>query len=913
MYYSAKKCGVKVNGEYILAESVACDENVNINPKYIDGQRFSNSFAPQQFTEGSFRIDYYLTGSDPIKNYFINESSVATVDVGGINIDQAYLRSYSLKISPNQTAKASAEFAFFNSLTGAFSPSTDRIEENPNNYLNYSDLTITQTNQSAETFTEFNSIDYSFNSQLTPVFKVKSDLGYRNFTPDRVVYGDKHISCSITSSNLNPLLTIYGEDCNAKINLKNKNGVTVETFFCSGKVSQKNISVQNKGFVQSTFNIDQYRVQEPPTITSFSPSSLTVSATTPSTTVTITGRNFYNITELYLGTTQIVNFTVVNDTTIQFVVDNSNDSGYITVKGFEGQSTSSSSLTINHTIFEVLSATPRNPRAKLASVMVEGQNFNNIDYVSIGQVQVTGFKVISDKLIELQIPSGISDERITVKSTARNISGTLGYDIFAPATITGFTPLSGIQGTSVTILGSNLSGIEKVYFNNYESHYFVNSTTGALIAIVPTGTSNVYGPISVAKQGGFTAYSPLSFLPDVRITGNYPISGVVNSSMRISGVNFYSNLLYPYPYDTSRYSVLIGGVVTGFYLSSSTLLTGVIPYSAKTGPIFIFKPDGASQYPSSGRYIKIPNAPEITYVSNTGLYSGDNLLLNIRGSNFQTATKFYLTGQNSGTASGKVIDLWAENYVLGGENQNYRKIRASGSKDVFGHQINLWNRLYYPYSVTNGNALLTGMAIKTGVYDLYAVNSAGTGTFTSGVSIYPLINIAQSRNTTGVLSSLETGNYLGITGYYGKFYGPNKVADGITGGNNANGDFCSTSGQTTPYLSMHFGGPVQLFEIQFFPRMDAQLFYDSGAFTQYLQIDLLYTGSVLQSGYATVSSGNYLITGYTPNYNYSGWRITPDQIKFTAHKLSAGVEQQTKFQASEIRVLGLYSSHGVSN
>jgi uncharacterized protein (TIGR03437 family) len=79
-------------------------------------------------------------------------------------------------------------------------------------------------------------------------------------------------------------------------------------------------------------------------------------------------------------------------------------------------------------------------------------------------------------------------------------------------TISGFSPTSGAVGGSVTITGSNFTGVTSVMFaNNVAANFTINSNT-QITTIVPSGA--VTGPITISKPN----------CPDVQTTGSFTVT-----------------------------------------------------------------------------------------------------------------------------------------------------------------------------------------------------------------------------------------------------------------------------------------------------------------------------------------------------------------------------------------------------
>jgi hypothetical protein len=78
-------------------------------------------------------------------------------------------------------------------------------------------------------------------------------------------------------------------------------------------------------------------------------------------------------------------------------------------------------------------------------------------------------------------------------------------DIFneymAAPTITNFTPLNGVAGTTVTINGSNFTGTTAVTFNGVNAASFIIVSNTVITAIVPA-SGFIAGPITVTNATG---------------------------------------------------------------------------------------------------------------------------------------------------------------------------------------------------------------------------------------------------------------------------------------------------------------------------------------------------------------------------------------------------------------------------
>jgi hypothetical protein len=160
-------------------------------------------------------------------------------------------------------------------------------------------------------------------------------------------------------------------------------------------------------------------------------------------------------------------------------------------------------------------------------------------------------------------------------------TSTGSFTVLLPPTISGFSPTSGLVGTSVAINGTNLTGATSVRFNGTAAGFSVISAT-AIQATVPAGATT--GPLSVTTPGG-TATSTGSFtvlLPPT-ITGFTPATGPAGTTVTIGGTNF-----------TGTTAVRFNGTAASFAVTSATAIQATVPAGATTGPLSVTTPVGTA-------------------------------------------------------------------------------------------------------------------------------------------------------------------------------------------------------------------------------------------------------------------------------------------------------------------------------
>ncbi|MFQ3589312.1 MAG: IPT/TIG domain-containing protein, partial [Chloracidobacterium sp.] len=163
--------------------------------------------------------------------------------------------------------------------------------------------------------------------------------------------------------------------------------------------------------------------------------------------------------------------------------------------------------------------------------------------------------------------------------------------------ISSFTPLSGLVGTVVTIVGANFVDVANVRFNGVAASFTVVSPT-QITATVPVGATT--GPISVTTLAGTAAGStPFVVLQPPSILSFSPNSGTVGTSVTIIGMNFEEAV-----------TVTFGDLLASFSIVSPTQITATVPVGATTGPISVTTPAGTAT--SSASFTVIPRVPPQT-------------------------------------------------------------------------------------------------------------------------------------------------------------------------------------------------------------------------------------------------------------------------------------------------------------
>jgi len=151
-----------------------------------------------------------------------------------------------------------------------------------------------------------------------------------------------------------------------------------------------------------------------------------------------------------------------------------------------------------------------------------------------------------------------------------------GSTVIPTPTIVSFSPTSGRVGGTVTVTGTNLTGVTAVKFNGIAASFTVNSET-EITATVPAAARS--GKIAVTTPGG-TALSPTGFKVEPLLSTLSPTAGRRGVIVTITGTGFCASR------GTSH--VRFGTMKCGTYVSwTSTRIRCRVPAKAVFGGLSV--------------------------------------------------------------------------------------------------------------------------------------------------------------------------------------------------------------------------------------------------------------------------------------------------------------------------------------
>jgi hypothetical protein len=166
-------------------------------------------------------------------------------------------------------------------------------------------------------------------------------------------------------------------------------------------------------------------------------------------------------------------------------------------------------------------------------------------------------------------------------STVASAAYTIGAST-STSVVTAVTPASGpaAGGTTVTIAGTNLSGVTAVNFGTIPATGVTVNSANSITAISPAGTGSVH--VTVVSSSGTSTTSTadlFTYISAPAITSLSPTSGIVGSSVTITGTNFGAS--------QGTSTVTFAGAAASITSWSNTLIVAVVPAGATTGNVVV--------------------------------------------------------------------------------------------------------------------------------------------------------------------------------------------------------------------------------------------------------------------------------------------------------------------------------------
>ena len=220
-----------------------------------------------------------------------------------------------------------------------------------------------------------------------------------------------------------------------------------------------------------------------------------------------------------------------------------------------------------------------------ARITITGDNLITATNVEFNGTSA-GFSIFGNELIAT-VPTNATTGSIHV-FTPGGVAVSANFftvTVLAPPLITSFSPAHGPVGTSVIIVGENLSGVTAVLFDGTAALFSAGFTGTNLTAAVPTNaTGGFITVITSAGTNSTTTAFTVTATPAPVITDFTPVSGSVGTRVIITGTNF-----------SGATAVRFNGVEAkfnpGFF---GNTLTAFVPAGAAAGPVSVVTPGGTN-------------------------------------------------------------------------------------------------------------------------------------------------------------------------------------------------------------------------------------------------------------------------------------------------------------------------------
>jgi RHS repeat-associated protein len=358
-----------------------------------------------------------------------------------------------------------------------------------------------------------------------------------------------------------------------------------------------------------------FTVVSAPSISTISPSSAAVGAS-----ITITGANFGSAqgssTVSFNGT--LASPASWSATSILVSVPSGATTGNVVVHA--------SGVNSNGVSFSVLSTPAINSLSPTSgtvgtSVTITGAAFGSTQGSSTVTFNGTTAAATSWSATSIvaPVPSGASTGNVVVHASGVASNG-VSFTVIPPPSITTLSPTSGLVGTSVTITGTNFGstqGTSTVKFNGTTATP-TSWSASSIVVPVPSGATTGNVVVTVGSQ----ASNGVSFtvIPPPSITTLSPTSGVVGTSVTITGTNFGST--------QGTSSLTFSGTTATPTSWSATSIVVPVPTGATTGNVVVT----VSGQASNGVSFTVVVPPSISALSPTSGAVGASVT--VAGTNF---------------------------------------------------------------------------------------------------------------------------------------------------------------------------------------------------------------------------------------------------------------------------------------
>ncbi|PZA12230.1 transporter [Rhodopseudomonas palustris] len=434
-------------------------------------------------------------------------------------------------------------------------------------------------------------------------------------------------SVTITGTDLSGVTGVTVGGAAATLGTNTATSIVITT--PSGTAGARDVVVTTAG--GSATSVGGFTYAAPPTIGTISPSS---GSTGGGTSVTITGTNLSGVTSVTIGGASATLGT--NTSTSIAVTTPSGTAGardvVVTTAGGSVTSTGGFTYILSPSISTI---TPNaGPTAGGTSVTITGTNLSGVTSVTVGGASATLGTNTSTSIV-ITTPAGTAGARDVVVTTAGGSATSVGGFTYAgPPTIGTISPSSGSTagGTSVTITGTNLSGVTSVTIGGASATLGTNTSTSIAVT-TPSGTAGARDVVVTTAGGSVTSTGGFTYVVSPTISTIVPNSGPAagGTSVTITGTNL-----------SGVTAVTVGGAAATLGTNTATSIVITTPAgTAGARDVVVTTPGGAAT--SSGGFTYIAAATVTAITPAVGPISGGTSVT-ITGTNLTGATAVTIGG-----------------------------------------------------------------------------------------------------------------------------------------------------------------------------------------------------------------------------------------------------------------------------
>ena len=312
-------------------------------------------------------------------------------------------------------------------------------------------------------------------------------------------------------------------------------------------------------------------------------------------------------------------------------------------------------------------------------------------------------------------------------SVILNQIGGTGPSIFS------FSPVSGVLGTAVNIVGNGFSDATSVRFGDVSSDSFVIHSDNLITAFVGNGGS---GNVSVTSNNLISASAGFSFNNLPAITGITPAIGSPGTEINITGANF-----------NNVSAVSIGGKSARSFLviSPTSIIAIVNDNIVSDSTVKVLSGTDSAQF-KGFLFYKIP-----TIFSFTPDVAGESYVVTINGSNFTDVTDVSL-GNVPASTFNVISSSVIEATTTGIGTTEIVSVKTPGGEAIKGgFKYGGFGTItgFYPKSGTNGSQIMIAGKNLGGVTEVkFGETPASSFIITSLTSITAIVQAGSTGSVT---------------------------------------------------------------------------------------------------------------------------------------------------------------------